>query len=118
MGVASSVLLADLVKSGFPTVIVRGELRTRTTPGKDGKPGFTFRQQDAILCVQDGPDELKAKFTVDVPEKADPYLPGRYVIGGATAFEVGDFAALSLNRRGIQLIPVQDDEIAHGKGKF
>lgn len=102
----------------MPQIIVKGEVKERTVPGKDGKPGFKFRQQAALLCAFDGDDELKAKCVVDVPAEADPYLPGRYLIGGPSCFETADFGALSFNRRGVLLIPLEEPVKKTGMGSL
>jgi hypothetical protein len=111
--------LKDLLRK-LPQIQIKGDCEERTLPGKDGKTGFKIRTQAALLCVWDGDDELKARCKVDVPREAQPYLPGRYLIGGPTCLEIGDYESLSLNRRGIELIPIDDpanDSFSFGKTK-
>lgn len=102
-------LTLDDLKAKLPQIQVQGGVKKRKIAGKDGKEDFEVRTQDGYLRVIDENGvELTSKVVVDVPRDSEPYLPGRYAIGGPNAFSAGDFGALSLNRRGIQLIPLFD----------
>ncbi|GGI93582.1 single-stranded DNA-binding protein [Shewanella gelidii] len=78
-------------------------VKSRSMPGKDGKPGRAIHEQIAYAYLG-GKFPVEMKLQVESP--ADAYPAGKYQID-SSSFIVNNFGGLELKRFGLTISPVE-----------
>ncbi|WP_087016516.1 single-stranded DNA-binding protein [Thaumasiovibrio subtropicus] len=79
------------------------KINTRISPGKEGKPPRTIREQDAYAHIS---GRFPTLMKLQVEEGQPPYEAGVYTVH-SSSFVVNNFGALELKRFGQMIEPLE-----------
>jgi len=81
------------------------EIKSRTMPGKDGKPPRTIHEQDAYAYLG---GKFPTLMKLQLEEGQPAYVAGKYTIH-SSSFIVNNFGGLELKRFGQMIQPLELD---------